>query len=97
EDMLARTFYSHETPEGIKAWDRVRAAGYEPDIVGENIAAGHIEVSEVMDAWMYSPGHRRNILDVRLRDIGIGVAVGSHDHRYQILWVQDFATLERAP
>jgi uncharacterized protein YkwD len=92
EVMLARVFYSHETPEGTQAWARVRAAGYEPDIVAENIAANHTQVDEVMDAWMYSPGHKRNLLDGRLKNIGIGVAVGSYDHRYQVLWVQDFAT-----
>jgi uncharacterized protein YkwD len=26
---------------------------------------------------MHSPGHRRNILDPRFRDIGIGIALGA--------------------
>jgi uncharacterized protein YkwD len=93
EDMLARTYYSHEGLEGSQPRGRVRAAGYEPDIIGENIAAGHTDVAEVMDAWLHSPGHRRNILEGRFKNLGIGVAVGSYEHRYQILWVQDFATL----
>ena len=91
EDMLARVYYSHEAPEGSMPWGRVRAAGYEPSVVGENIAAGHVKVDEVMDAWLHSSGHRRNILENRFTELGIGLAVGGYDHRYQVLWVQDFA------
>jgi uncharacterized protein YkwD len=92
EDMLARIYYAHDTPEGKHTRDRVGAAGYEADTVGENIAAGHTDVEEVMDAWLHSPGHRRNLLDGRFTHLGIGVAVGSYEHRYQVLWVQDFAS-----
>lgn len=92
EDMLARVYYSHDTPEGKHTRDRVGAAGYEADTIGENIAAGHTDVEEVMDAWLHSPGHRRNLLDGRFTSLGIGVAVGNYEHRYQVLWVQDFAS-----
>ncbi|HVR97434.1 MAG TPA: CAP domain-containing protein [Thermoanaerobaculia bacterium] len=91
EDMLARVYYSHKTPEGTMPWSRVQAAGYTPSIVGENIAAGHVRVDEVMDAWLHSSGHRRNILEGRFTEVGIGLAVGTYDHRYQLLWVQEFA------
>lgn len=91
EDMLARVYYSHEAPEGSMPWGRVRAAGYDPSVVGENIAAGHVKVDEVMDAWLHSSGHRRNILEGRFTELGIGLAIGGYDHRYQVLWVQDFA------
>jgi uncharacterized protein YkwD len=93
EDMLARIYYSHQTPEGTMPWARVRALGYEPDLVGENIAAGHTVVAEVMDAWLHSPGHRHNILESRFTHLGVGVAVGTYEHRYQVIWVQDFARL----
>jgi uncharacterized protein YkwD len=29
-------------------------------------------------------------MDARLTHIGIGMAVGSYDSRYRVLWVQDF-------
>ncbi|HWC25664.1 MAG TPA: CAP domain-containing protein, partial [Solirubrobacteraceae bacterium] len=48
--------------------------------LGENIAWGSGERAtpqEIVRAWMRSPGHRRNILERRFRNIGIGVATGA--------------------
>jgi uncharacterized protein YkwD len=51
---------------------RARLAGYaEP--AGENIAWGYRTARQVMDAWMASPAHRRNILNCDLKSIGTGV------------------------
>ncbi|MCI5649915.1 MAG: leucine-rich repeat protein [Fusicatenibacter sp.] len=41
---------------------------------GENIAAGQTSASRVMNSWMYSEGHRANILDEDYHSIGIGAA-----------------------
>ncbi|MCS5734880.1 cell wall-binding repeat-containing protein [Herbiconiux daphne] len=41
---------------------------------GENIAVGQTSATQVMTAWMASPGHRANILDGRFTRIGIGYA-----------------------
>jgi uncharacterized protein YkwD len=43
----------------------------------------------VVDGWMNSPTHRRNILDCRLHQMGIGLALDGDRMTY---WVQDFAT-----
>lgn len=90
EDMLARIYYSHESPEGTAPRQRVQAAGFVADAVGENIAAGHFSVDTVMNAWLHSSGHRRNILEPRFTHFGTGIAVGGFEHRYQVIWVQDF-------
>jgi len=91
QDMLARTYYNHLSPEGTTPRRRVQAAGFFADVVAENIAAGQTSVDDVLGAWMHSTDHRRNLLDARLTHIGIGMALGSYDHRYKVLWVQDFA------
>ncbi len=54
---------------------------------GENIAAGYTTASAVMNGWMHSPGHRRNILRRSFTKIGLGVARSADGNRY---WVQDF-------
>jgi uncharacterized protein YkwD len=90
DDMLTRTYYSHVTPEGTPPRQRVLAAGYSGEIVAENIAAGQTSVELAVEAWMHSTDHRRNILDPRFQEIGIGMAVGSYEHKYKILWVQNF-------
>lgn len=80
--LMARTStFSHTGPDGSSFSDRVRAAGYD-DPGGENIAQGQTSADEVMDDWMNSPGHRRNILDCSFRTLGVGEA--------QDYWVQEF-------
>lgn len=39
---------------------------------GENIAAGQITPEMVVNGWMNSEGHKRNILDSSFKSIGIG-------------------------
>jgi len=89
-DMLARSFYGHDSPEGMTVLERSKAAGYRPSSVAENIARGQNSVEEVMDGWITSPIHRENILSPIFVDLGSGVAVGKNKNGYQILWVQCF-------
>lgn len=72
-DMDLRSFFGHVTPEGLTPSDRALAQGYAGS-VGENIAFGYDTARAVMDGWMASPGHCRNILS-SARDLGIGVSV----------------------
>ena len=90
DDMLARGFYGHASPEGAMALERVRRAGYPARIVGENIAKGQTTVAGVMEDWMRSREHRKNLLDPLFRDTGFGVALGKTSGGEQVLWVQVF-------
>ena len=92
EDMLARHYFAHESPEGKTVRDRARAAGYDWRNIGENIAEGQFSVDEVMDTWMHSPGHRRNILDRGFKELGVGLAFGRSGGTYRTVWVQVFGT-----
>ena len=91
DDMLARSYYAHRGLDGTVPYDRVRARGYVPDLVAENIAAGHFNVETVMEAWLHSTDHRRNLLDRRFTHLGVGIALGNFEHRYKVMWVQSFA------
>ncbi len=91
DDMLARSYYAHQAPEGTNPRARVEAAGIAAALVAENIAARHLSPASVMAGWMASAEHRRNILDPRLNSLGTGVALGAYEHRYQVLWVMDLA------
>jgi uncharacterized protein YkwD len=91
EDMLARSYYAHRGPDGSTPRARVEAAGYTAGAVAENIAARHLSAAETVAGWMASSDHRRNLLDPRFTSLGTGVAVGTYEHRYQVLWVLDLA------
>lgn len=49
---------------------------------GENIAWGQPDVPSVMNSWMHSPGHKKNILEKSWTHVGIGY--------YKGYWVQQF-------
>jgi hypothetical protein len=56
--------------------------------VAENIAAGYGTPEAVMEGWMNSSGHKKNILSANNRELGVGYySGGGHYGRY---WVQDF-------
>lgn len=44
---------------------------------GENIAWGQETPESVMNAWLWSPGHRRNIMSTSYNVIGVGARRGS--------------------
>jgi len=92
EDMLLHSYYNHKSPEGSRPADRVLKAGYTAQIVGENIARGPFTVDEVMNNWLQSQDHRRNLLNPAYRNLGVGIAVGRNSVGYTVLWVQDFAS-----
>lgn len=72
DDMARRGYLEHTTPEGVTFDQRIRRAGY-PRPAAENIAMGLSSADAVMDAWMSSEGHRRNILNCDISAIGVGV------------------------
>lgn len=89
-DMLERSYYAHETPEGLSSNDRIKATGYHPSFTGENIAKGQFSVEEVMDAWMNSPDHRANILSSNFTEVGFGLSYGKNQNGFEIIWAQNF-------
>jgi uncharacterized protein YkwD len=93
EDMLARNYFAHESPGKKTVRERATAAGYGWDRIGENIAEGQFSVDEVMDTWMNSPGHRKNILDPNFKELGVGLALGQTGRGgHRIVWAQAFGT-----
>jgi uncharacterized protein YkwD len=87
-DMARRKYFEHRGMDGTQPRDRVRRAGYESRLTGENIAYGPESAEEVVAGWLASPGHCANIMDPRFQDLGVGFAVGRK--RGQVYWVQDF-------
>lgn len=91
KDMINRNFFSHNTPDGKTPFDRMKAAGISYIAAGENIAAGQSSPQSVMESWMNSSGHRKNILNPDFEYIGIGIVRGGS---YGIYWAQEFATFK---
>ena len=83
-------------PCGDDMWRRIREEGYMRGCygVGENIAWGSGDLGDVrsiMSAWLNSKGHRRNILNGRFRDVGIGLVKGPYGgYRDAQIWATHF-------
>ena len=77
--------FSHRRPDG-RFFDT--ALRYRGKRWSENIAAGSETPQDVMDQWMHSPGHRQNMLDPRLREVGLGLCVVKDEYTHY--WVQLF-------
>lgn len=89
QDMATNNFFSHTGSDGSTPWDRIRRTGYTFSTAAENIAAGYRTAEQVVQGWYNSEGHRRNMLNCNLREIGVAYADGGSYGRY---WTQVFAT-----
>jgi uncharacterized protein YkwD len=79
-DMFARNYFDHADPEGRSVKERLPG---NPAIRlwGENIWTGRgydprqtqYLAHKIMDSWMNSPGHRKNILSPGYTHLGVGV------------------------
>jgi len=75
QDMFARGYFSHYTPDGFSPFDRMDEAGIIYEIAGENLGlAPNTDIA--MQGLMNSPGHKANILSTNFGRIGIGVIDG---------------------
>ncbi|MFD5825411.1 CAP domain-containing protein [Lentzea sp. NPDC060358] len=92
EDMAARNFFSHNGSDGSNFVARMERAGYTRwTRAAENIAAGQQTPADVVRTWMNSAGHRANILNCALLDIGVGHQY-TQGTTYGHYWTQDFGT-----
>jgi uncharacterized protein YkwD len=68
----AKKSFSHTRPNGTTCFTALTEAGITYAAAGENLA-GKIKTPEkVVDAWMNSPGHRKNIMNPKYSQIGVG-------------------------
>lgn len=82
QDMYNNNYFDHQSPTYGSPFDMMRSNGITYNTAGENIAKGQRGPTEVMNAWMNSPGHRANILNRSFTQIGIAY--------YKSEWVQEF-------
>lgn len=96
--MAEKNFFGHASKDGSKFSTRIKRQGYSYSRVAENIAAGESSAAAVMQVWLGSAGHRKNILNCALTETGIAVVYQPDDkplkgQRFAMkyYWVQVFA------
>ena len=91
EDLLSAAML--RAAETVVSFDHIRPNGTRcftasSKMYGENIASGFGTPTEVMQAWMSSDGHKKNILNSSFQSIGVGCIVNAKTKR--VYWVQCF-------
>ncbi|KAG6614530.1 SCP-like extracellular protein [Phytophthora cinnamomi] len=90
DDMAAKDYMAHDGSDGSTMSERITQAGYDWSAVAENVAAGQVDVADVMVAWINSPEHLENIMgDYTM--FGSAYAFNKAG-TYQHYWTQDFGS-----
>jgi len=72
QDMTDKNYFDHNSPTYGSPFDMMKKFGISYKTAAENIAKGQKTPEEVVKAWMNSTGHRANILNSKLDQIGVG-------------------------
>ena len=72
-DMGSRNYWSHNTPDGKQPWAFIDSSVYGYKKAAENLAFGFDDSKATLSGWMNSPGHRANVMDKDLKDVGFGI------------------------
>lgn len=78
----ASEFFSHTRPNGSDWWTVNSNLMY-----GENLAKGYATADSAVTAWMNSPTHKANIMDVEFVSGAIAIHVNANGQWY---WAQEF-------
>lgn len=94
ENMASQNRLAHQL-DGKGFLERSQGEGYTFLTGGENIAEGAWSSSHVVEMWMRSPGHRRNLLSSGYSEIGVGTAWAEDGTRYDVQVFGRPASLKR--
>lgn len=79
-DMAAKGYWSHTSPDGDKPWKFIQDSGYAYYAAGENLAYGFGDSTSTVTGWMNSREHRANLLSPDYREVGFGI-VAAKDYQ----------------
>jgi hypothetical protein len=97
QDMLAKDYFAHYSPEGKAPWDLISRNKYPYLYVGENLARNFTSVTMAHKALMNSPSHKDNILNKKYTDVGIAVVSGALANEETTVLVQLFGSRKAEP
>jgi len=89
-DMANGNFFSHRGSDGGQVDERALRAGYGWSRLGENIAAGQDSAQAVVDGWLASPEHCRNLMSAGFSESAAAYAVDPGSDA-GIYWTQVYA------
>jgi uncharacterized protein YkwD len=82
KDMSRNDYFSHTGKDGTTVSQRMERVGYHWKVYGENIGMGYKDEREVIEGWLRSPGHCKNIMNMKFKEMAV-----AHVGNY---WTQTF-------
>ncbi len=91
EDMLINQYFAHVSPQNFDLEHFLKLVSYTNYItVGENLAMGYDNATDVMTAWENSPTHYSNLVDPNFKEIGVALAGGTYKEQDTVFTAQYF-------
>ncbi len=84
--LQRNNLFTHAGANGSTIGDRMTAAGYVWQSVGENLAAGYTDFAAVLQGWLDSPGHCANVMNGAFVDVGVALVQGTSSNTYRTYW-----------
>lgn len=87
EDMKTHNYFGHDSPVYGSFFDMLKNFHITFESAGENIAMGFSTPQSVMEAWLASPDHRRNILNRSFSQAGVGYTTDGINHYWALILI----------
>jgi len=89
-DMANKGYFAHADASGNHMNYWIAPEGYVYSLAGENIAKGYNDINRLMNAWIASPTHYKNLAEPKFTDIGVGMAMGYYEGQDTLFIAQHF-------
>jgi uncharacterized protein YkwD len=90
DSMATQGYFSHNGPDGKTPWQWMMEKGYKPVWGGENLAVSNESMRVVVNEWMKSSTHKKNIANKNFTEIGVGISQGMYQGKEMTFVVQMF-------
>lgn len=95
EDMAKNGYFAHTAPSGKTPWEWLDEEDYAYLKAGENLAVNFKNSSALIEGWMDSPSHKKNLLNGNFEEVGIGIAYGEFEGKKAVYVVEFYGTEEK--
>jgi uncharacterized protein YkwD len=66
--------------------NRLSRVGYDWEAAAENLGAGYASLDAAVDGWKRSPGHRKNLVNARVTQIGVAAVALPAGAKHRTYW-----------
>ncbi|MFN8474152.1 MAG: CAP domain-containing protein [Anaerolineae bacterium] len=88
DDEAEHDYIGHDGTDGSTFWSRVVDVGFDPQVLGEVLAAGNNTADSAVQSWFHSPPHYEILMYPDLDWIGVGESTRAGT-RYGYYWVAE--------